>query len=333
MPFGWLYGTITSLRNRLYDRGVFKSYSSGLKTIVIGNLQVGGSGKTPQTAMLYKWLSNYYKVGILSRGYGRKTKGLIVADEHATAETIGDEPYWYHRTLDKALVVVAEERKLGLEYFEQHGTELVLLDDAFQHRAVTCTLNILLSDYKLPYYNDHVMPYGNLREWKTSDKRAHIIVITKCPAHLRLEEKIEMIQSVNPFDHQYVFFTGIKAHQPILLKGDVEFESVNKGRIIAMSGIANPGSFVAQCELLNKQVVPYSFTDHYSFKIADIEKMNSMIGENDIVMITEKDASKLLKPALLNIIPANKVFVLPVEIYFLFNEEERFKETVKSFLK
>jgi tetraacyldisaccharide 4'-kinase len=333
MPFGWLFGTITSLRNRLYDKGVLKSYQSGLKTIVVGNLQVGGSGKTPHTAMLFQWLSNYYKVGILSRGYGRKTKGLLVADETSSAETIGDEPFWYHRTLPNASVVVAEERKLGLAYFEKNGTELVLLDDAYQHRAVTCNLNILLSDYKLPYYNDHVMPYGRLREWKTADKRAHIIIITKCPANLKLEKKIEMIQAINPFDYQHVFFTGIKAHKPFVMKGSIDFENNNNGRLIAMSGIANPASFASQCELLNKHVVPYNFSDHFDYTAADIAKLLKTLGQADVVMVTEKDASKLLKPELLKLIPDNKFYVLPVEIYFLFNEEERFKETVKTYLK
>ncbi|MDI1234165.1 MAG: tetraacyldisaccharide 4'-kinase [bacterium] len=333
MPFGWLYGTITSFRNRLYDNGIFKTYHSELKTIVIGNLQVGGSGKTPHTAMLYKWLSKYYKVGILSRGYGRKTSGLIAADDHSTAETIGDEPFWYYRTLHDAKVVVAEQRQLGLAYFEKEGMELVLLDDAFQHRAVSCKLNILLSDFALPYYNDHVMPYGRLREWKTSDKRAHIIIFTKCPAQLKLDEKIEMIQLINPYDYQHVFFTGIKSHKPFALKGDINFEEANNGKIIAMSGIANPESFIAQCELLNRQVVPFNFPDHCSFQVSDINNMLAMLGEKDVVMITEKDASKFLKPDLLELIPEDKVFVLPVEIYFLFNEEERFKETVKACLK
>lgn len=333
MPFGWLYGTITSLRNRLYDRGVFKTYKSELKTIVVGNLQVGGSGKTPHTAMLYKWLTKHYMVGILSRGYGRKTKGLLVADAFSTAESIGDEPYWYHSTLADAKVVVAEERKLGLNYFEKEGVDIVLLDDAYQHRAVSCTLNILLSDFKLPYYNDHVLPYGRLREWKTADKRAHIIIITKCPSNLKLEEKIEMIQTINPYDYQQVFFTGIKAQQPFALKGDADFKSVNKGRLFAMSGIANPASFTAQCEMLNHSVVPFSFPDHYAFQVSDIKKLLAMLGENDVVMITEKDATKLQKPSLLNLIPANKVYVLPVDIYFLFNEEERFKETVKAYLR
>ncbi len=172
MPFGWLYGSIASLRNRLYDRKVFESYESALKTIVIGNLQVGGSGKTPHTALLYNFLKGQYKIGILSRGYGRKTRGLQVADDTSDAGQIGDEPLWYHKTLTGAKVVVAESRKAGLQYLEQQGLNLVLLDDAYQHRAVTCTINLLLTDYHLPYYNDHVMPYGRLREWKTGDKRA-----------------------------------------------------------------------------------------------------------------------------------------------------------------
>lgn len=300
---------------------------------MIGNLQVGGSGKTPHTAMLYKWLKNYYRVGILSRGYGRKTKGLIVADHKSSAKTIGDEPFWYYSTLEDATIVVAEERKIGLQYFENHSTQLVLLDDAYQHRAVTCNLNVLLTDFNLPYYLDHVMPYGRLREWKTEDRRAHIIVVTKCPRDLKLEQKIEIIQEINPYDYQHIFFTGLKAQTPYSLKGDIPFFANTQGQIIAMSGIANPESFTMQCSTLGSKVVSLAFEDHHHYTQADIRRALDMLGAYDKIFITEKDASKLVQPELLKLIPENTVYVLPVEIYFLFNEEERFKEMVKSFLK
>ncbi len=333
LPFSWLYGTISSVRNNLYDRGVFKTYESHLKTIVIGNLQVGGSGKTPHTAFLYNLFKEQFKIGVLSRGYGRKTKGLIAADDTVSADIIGDEPYWYYKTLKDAKVVVSENRKTGLQYLEKQNVNLVLLDDAYQHRAVTCNVNILLTDYQLPYYQDFVLPYGRLREWKTGDKRAHFIIVTKCPENMNLEQKIEMIQKINPYDHQHVFFTGMKVLKPFPFKGQQSFENLNNGKIIAMSGIANPNNFLLSCSQFNRMITPLSFNDHHSYVKKDIRQMLSLLDENDTVLITEKDATKLVKPGLLKMIPEDKLFVLPVLPYFLFKEEEKFKNSVRIYLK
>lgn len=333
MPFGWLYGTIASVRNRLYDRGVLPSYQSGLKSIVIGNLQLGGSGKTPHTAFIYDLLKDKYKIAILSRGYGRKTKGLVVADEHASAESIGDESYWYFRNFKDALIVVSESRKKGLQYLEKQNIDLVLLDDAYQHRAVSCTLNIMLTDYKLPYYKDHVVPYGRLREWKTGDDRAHIIIVTKCPQSMSLEEKVTMIQNINPYDYQQVFFTNIKASEPYAIKGQARFESYRGEKIVAMSGIANPANFIATCSGFGKQIIPLSFNDHHDYTVKDIQKMLNLMDDNTAVLVTEKDAVKLVKPELFALLPKNKIFALPIRPDFLFNETEKFNRLIRQYLK
>jgi tetraacyldisaccharide 4'-kinase len=330
LPFSWLYGLLTSLRNGLYDRGVFKSYHSSLKTIVIGNLQVGGSGKTPMTAWLYDVFHNHYKVAILSRGYGRRSKGLLEADSSSTASSIGDEPLWYYQNLKDAKVVVAEKRQLGLLYLEQTNTQLVLLDDAFQHRAITADVYLMLSEYSNPYFKDYPMPYGRLREYRHGDKRADCIIMTKCPANLSLQDKVSTIQTINPSDKQAVFFTGLKADLPQCINGNVVFDAANFDTIIALSGIASPDSFVAFCQSLGKPVDAHTFKDHHHYTINDIKDILSKITARTAIICTEKDAVKLSEPDLLTLFPSNQLFSLPVRPYFLFDEEEKFRKFLKS---
>jgi tetraacyldisaccharide 4'-kinase len=332
LPLSWLYGFIAFVRNKIYDRGILRSYQSRLKTIVVGNLQAGGSGKTPQTAFLFEWLSASYRIAILSRGYGRKTSGLIDADDQATADQIGDEPLWYKRTLKNARVVVSEKRKKGLQYLEQTDTELVLLDDGYQHRAVQADIYLLLTDYKTPYYNDYPLPFGRLREYRTGDKRADIIIVTKCPDTLSLQEKVEIIHEINPYDDQDVFFTTVKPGKPYNLKGDADFGDIRYSSMIAMSGIANPDSFIALCKSYNRELIPLNFKDHHDYTVQDIDRLNQMLAKDRIVMCTEKDAVKLSEQKLLQKLPDNRIFVLPVKTYFLFNDENKFKTLVKELL-
>lgn len=330
LPLSYLYGAIAALRNMLYDKGIFKSYRSPLKTVVVGNLQVGGSGKTPMTAWLYDYLSPNYKTAILSRGYGRSTKGLLVADASSSADSIGDEPLWYYQHLPNVQVVVSEKRQLGLQYLESTSTELVLLDDAFQHRAITANVYLMLSEYSRPYYTDFPMPYGRLREFRHGVKRAHAIIITKCPAQLNLEEKIAMIKAINPEDHQSVFFTGLKTGTPIGLKGADAFDVRNFDRIIALSGIASPASFHAFCQSFGLPVEVRAYGDHHHYTEADIHAVLKLVSPRTCIICTEKDAVKLKSNALLNLLPENAIFSLPVRPYFLFEEKDKFKRFLKA---
>jgi len=332
LPLSWLFGFITYLRNLMYDRGILASYHSKLKTIVVGNLQVGGAGKTPQTAYLYDCLSAEYKTAILSRGYGRKTSGLIEADENSTAESIGDEPLWYKRVLKQVRVVVSENRKNGLMYLEKTDTELVLLDDAFQHRAITGKINLLLTDYNTPYYRDYPLPYGRLREYRTGDKRADMIIVSKCPENLSLQKKVDIIQSVNPYDHQHVFFTSVHPGKPYVLKGDKDFGDIRYNQLIVLSGIANPDSLMSLCAQFNRELLPMHFKDHHKYTVQDIKKLLTMIAPDTLVITTEKDAVKLGDKNFLEILPENKVFVLPIKTHFLFQEDKRFKDCIKELL-
>lgn len=331
LPFSWIYGLVTWIRNKLYDRHILKSYHSSLKTIVIGNLQVGGSGKTPLTAYLYKWLSAYYRCAILSRGYGRKTKGLIEAGPESDPQAIGDEPYWYLKNLKDARIVVSEERKAGLKYLETKDSRLVLLDDAFQHRAVQGDINMVLSEYARPYYSDYPMPFGRMREYRTGDKRADIVIMTKCPPRMGLPEKVETIHHINPLDHQHVFFTTIVKGRAYPLNGKGSLESVPYKHVIALSAIANPDSFVAFCREYSNNVTKLSYRDHYEYSGEDIERFKRMLDDDTVFICTEKDAVKLAQFG--SLIPENKFFVLPIEIQFLFHEEAKFKKVVMDLLR
>ncbi len=335
MPFAWLYGIITAFRNKLYDKGILKTYQSFIPTICIGNLQVGGTGKTPHTAWLYYWLSKNFNVAVLMRGYGRKTKGLIQADKLSTPASIGDEAFWYYNTLPKAEVIVAEKRVKGIQFIEKLNPKIdfVLLDDAFQHRAITCKLNIVLSMFDSLYTEDKMLPQGRLREWKTGEKRAQIIMVTKCPENLSLDQKIKIIQEINPFDYQHVFFTSIKYGKPYCLKGTKEFTLQNISSAIALSGLANNNNFIAFCKTLHQNVIPASFADHYDYTLNDIKTLTDNLKENDIILTTEKDAVKLSMPELKNLLPLDKVFVVPIMPHFLFNEEEKFKQVVMQELR
>ncbi len=333
MPLALLYGLITAFRNKLYDRGILKSYQSSIFSICIGNLQVGGTGKTPHTAWMYNWLSMHFKVGILSRGYGRKTKGLIEANENAIPTSIGDEPYWYYNTLKNAKVVVAEKRVIGMQYFEKQKPllDFILLDDAFQHRALKCNLNIILSEYERLYIDDKMMPQGRLREWKTGEKRAEIIIVSKCPANLTLNKKIDLIHAINPFEYQDVFFTSLMPSLPFVLKGNAKFDTKNMRQIIAVSGIANNKSFIELCNRYSSDVRPISYPDHYNYTIQDINEIVALVNEGSIIITTEKDAVKLKTAPFLSLLPENKVFVLPIVPMLLFNEEEKFKQLLMQY--
>jgi tetraacyldisaccharide 4'-kinase len=330
LPFSLIYGLIAWIRNVCYDLKILKSYQSKLKTIVIGNLQVGGSGKTPMTAYLYWMLSSKYNTAILSRGYGRKTKGLICADAQSNAESIGDEPLWYFQTLPGAQVVVAESRENGLKYLEKTDAELVLLDDAFQHRAVKCGVQILLSDYKKPYYNDFTMPYGRLRECSSGAKRADIIIISKCPEKLSLEQKENFLKSIKAHAKQDVFFSTLQIGNPRKVKGNLSIDKRPFKKIIALSGIANPDSFKEICMRISHNCTSISYKDHHHYTANDMKQILSKLDDDTIVFTTEKDAVKLSAEGIYDLIPMNQFYVLPVQVQFLFDDESRFDALIKD---
>ncbi len=295
LPFAWIYGTITAVRNLLFDCGFFKSYPIPGKSICVGNLSVGGTGKTPHVAYLAKLLKDSTKTTLLSRGYGRKTQGFILANSNSTGSEIGDEPKIYvSRFYPEVHVVVCEKRAVGVQKIQELFPEnqLIILDDAFQHRAVQAGLNILLTDFSDLYSDDHVLPAGNLREWKSGRKRADLLIVTKCPKNLSEIEKKKIADKLT-FNSEKTFFSTIQYGNLIPFGKPVDFNFKN---VLLVTGIANYTPLLN--ELKKKyQVESISFSDHHDFSLEDIErihqKFDTFATESKAIITTEKDFMRL----------------------------------------
>jgi tetraacyldisaccharide 4'-kinase len=333
-PIAIIYGCVIKFRNWMYDSKFFKSVSFNLPIINIGNLSVGGTGKTPMVEYLISKLHIHNRVAILSRGYGRKTKGYILANKHSTAAKIGDEPYMYYDQFPLIKVAVGEKRILAVPKLLQDAPKInvIILDDAFQHRAIKPSINLLLTDYNNLYSDDYFLPTGNLRDEKSSAIRAAIIIVSKCPYDLSIEKRNIIKQKLQLNSNQQLFFTCIQYKD---LRG-IEYNSTislsNIANALLVTGIANPKPIE---KLLKEKNVPYkklSFADHHNFNIFDIQKIKSSFSsidsENKIIITTHKDAVRLLKYK--NEISHLPIYILPIEIHFLFNEEEKFMNFIKS---
>ena len=335
LPFSWLYGFITDVRNYLYDKGLWKSKSFDIPIINVGNITVGGTGKSPQVEYLIRLLKDNHKIVTLSRGYGRKTKGFRWASDTENAETIGDEPMQFYQKFGKEIgVTVGEKRVEAIEQIlsQKPDTQLIILDDAFQHRAVKANLNILLMDYNRPIDEDYPFPAGRLRERRHGAKRANLLVITKCPDDLKIKEQETLKNRLKPYlkENTPVLFTKILYGKPINCRsGLMDFEDSQKTLLV--SGIAKPELFEAYCQKNFNVFNHLIYKDHYQYNETDlisihIQKQQAM---TDLcVLMTEKDMVKfkpLLNHELLKDIP---LFYLPIEVGFLNENDELIFETV-----
>ncbi|MDM1092714.1 tetraacyldisaccharide 4'-kinase [Myroides odoratimimus] len=325
-PFAILYGGITSLRNYLYSINILKRTSFSTPTIVVGNLSVGGTGKTPMVEYIIRLLKDKYKIATLSRGYKRKSEGFFLADEHTTMEQIGDEPFQYHHKFDNIAVAVDAKRVNGIENIlkRRTDTQAIVLDDAFQHLAVKGGFNILLTTYDEPYYNDYMLPTGNLRESRRGAKRADIIIVTKCPPTLSLTEQNEIVKKLNLKLGQLSFFTYIEFSKLAYSKADsISVEDLKKEEFLMVAGIAKPQSFFDH--LKDDKTICLTFPDHHHFSSTDIELILNKAKENKIIT-TEKDYVRLN-----GLIPSNKLYYLPIQTSFLNNQEE-FDKTILNYV-
>ena len=294
-PFSILYGLITSLRNYLYDAGLLKSRHFKTPTIVVGNLSVGGTGKTPQIEYLIDLLKSNCKIAVLSRGYKRKSKGFFMADEKVSAEIIGDEPFQIYLKFPEAIVCVDADRTNGITKLEQleNPPEVILLDDAFQHRKVSGGFNILLTTYSNLYVNDTMLPTGDLRENASGADRAQAIIVTKCPTDISENEQIEITKKLHPKVHQQVFFTTITYDTQ--LKGDskLDLSDLANFQILLVTGIANPKPLTDYLKNKKLNFKHLKYPDHHHFSINDIGEINSayesLSATNKIILTTEKD--------------------------------------------
>lgn len=295
LPFAWIYGLITFIRNKFYDWGIFKTFIIPKKSICVGNLAIGGTGKTPHVVYLAKILQDNKNITILSRGYGRKTKGFIVANETSSGLDIGDEPKLYtSRFFPKVKVTVCEKRADGVKNILSlyPKNEVILLDDAFQHRAVKAGINILITDFSSLYSDDFAIPAGNLREWKSGRKRADWIIVSKSPNDLLNSEK-EIISKKLKFAPSKIFFSSIQYGELISFgtSHTKVFESV-----LLVTGIANPKPLIDQLKKKYKVEI-MSFSDHHNFSTTDIDrihqKFDTFAPDQKAIITTEKDYMRL----------------------------------------
>ncbi|MBL4939114.1 MAG: tetraacyldisaccharide 4'-kinase [Lutibacter sp.] len=294
-PISLLYGIVTTIRNFLYNKNIFKSTQFKTPTIVVGNLSVGGTGKTPQIEYLIRLLQDDYKIAVLSRGYKRLSKGFIIADEHVTATIIGDEPFQYYQKFPTIIVSVDVDRTNGIQQLEalEEAPDIILLDDAFQHRKVTGGLNILLTSFQNLYVDDVMLPTGTLREKITGAKRAQIIIVTKCPTTISEVEQVEIIKKLNPTLTQKVFFTSIEYENQLKGSSSMNLFELKNSEILLLTGIANPKPLTAYLASQHIKFKHLKYPDHYHFKEKDIAEIKSSFdllqSKNKIVLTTEKD--------------------------------------------
>ena len=276
---------ITFLRNKLYDFGLLKSYSFDIPIISVGNLTVGGTGKTPMVEFLINHFSKEYKIGILSRGYKRKSKGFILASKIDDANSIGDEPFQYYSKFKNISVAVDKKRRRGINKLIDHGVNLIILDDAFQHRKVIPTYSLLLSDYTNLYFNDYLLPRGSLRESKKGSKRADSIVITKCPENFSQSNKNYLIDRVKLSSNQHIFFSKIKYSEELYSSSDaLNIMKLSNKKVNVVTGIVNSEVLISFLEDKNITVQHFKYPDHFDYKEKDIIKFR-----DNITITTEKD--------------------------------------------
>lgn len=324
------------IRNFLYNKNILKSATFNLPVICVGNLALGGTGKSPMVEYLITLLHPGHPIAILSRGYKRKTNGYVLADEKTTALDIGDEPMQFHTKFPEVPVAVGEERIVAIPQLlhDRPGTEAIILDDAFQHRAIKAGLNILLTVYDDLFVDDFFFPTGDLRDQRASAKRAEIIVITKCPADLSLPEKDKIVKKVQQFEGQEIFFTSIQYQMPYhIITKNRKPVSLND-EVLLVYGIANPQTLKDYMQNNTAAYDEISYGDHHSFSIEDLRDINKKFDKiqshNKLIITTEKDAVRFLK--FKEQLSGMPLYVLPLKPAFLFNEADKFNALVINFI-
>ncbi|WP_425635742.1 tetraacyldisaccharide 4'-kinase [Algoriphagus yeomjeoni] len=325
-PFALLYDLVTRLRNWFFDMGWLKSVPAPMPTVVVGNLSVGGTGKTPMVEYLIRKLQDQGKVATLSRGYGRETKGFLKAGEQITPQDIGDEPFQiYQKFGNNISVFVGEDRVKALEKIasETKVPELVILDDAYQHRYVKGDLTILLTTYQQPFFSDYLLPMGRLRESRSGAKRADVIIVTKSPEELSESDKRRLIGSVSPYKRQEtpVLFCSISYGEPKPLCNPSPFFQ----KIILLTGLANDRPLVEFVREKYELLEVMRYPDHHDYSQADFDKIQAMFkqleSQNPVVLTTEKDAVKVKSSAPKGFLEEIPIFVLPIEMSFSADDE------------
>ena len=337
LPISLLYHIVLSIRHKLYDWHILKSKRFEKPVICVGNLNLGGTGKTPHTEYLIRLLKNDYRVATLSRGYGRHSKGFKLAETTSTYNDLGDEPLLYFKKYPGIKVAVDKDRVDGVTHLlGEQGVEVILLDDAFQHRSISAGLNILLTEYQRLYMDDYLFPAGTLRDVRSAAKRADIIVISKAPKDLSEQEKQQITDKLNTSENQKVYFTYLEhaALHP-LNEAAKAFSPEEADGAFAFCGIGNPKPFVEELKKRYHTVDFLPFGDHHAYKENDMKAVldwfEKLDGEKKIIVTTEKDAARLTNSPYLCQFERTPLYDLPVTVRF--HEEEKFNEEILKYVR
>ncbi len=341
-PFALMYRVIVVIRNIMFDSGILRSKKFPIWTISVGNLSVGGTGKSPHIEYLIRLLGNLssYKnlhisperTAILSRGYGRSTSGFLLVNENSSAQEIGDEPMQMKMKFKDIMIAVDEKRARGITKLMEMNKDLnlVLLDDAFQHRYVQPSVSILLTNYYKPFYEDSMMPTGSLREPVGGYRRADIIIVTRTPHDILDVERKMIIKKIKPFPHQKVFFSSVIYHEmtPVY---DVAFfgkKVTKETTVILLTGIANANDFRKHVQKQAREVIHISYPDHHWYSLVEIMKVKDMFNNissaDKIILTTEKDAARLHQATITEQLEKLPVFYTPIQVKI--KEESEFEE-------
>ncbi len=335
-PFSLIYALVVMMRNWFYDTGMLESRHFDLPVISVGNLEIGGAGKSPMTEYLVRLLKGQFRLSTLSRGYGRKTKGFLIADAHADAAHIGDEPAQFKHKFPEITVAVCEERVTGIDNLKADH-DIIILDDAYQHRAVKPGLSILLFDYNQITHAQFLLPAGNLREPFSGRWRADVIVISKCPADLTLQAQQKITAKVNLLPYQTLFFSTI-TYLPLQDIAGRQTDALIDAdtTVFLLTGIANPIPLVEYVKKITSQVVHHNYPDHHSFSLKNITKLandfDACAAQKKLLITTEKDAQRLATDELKPLINKLPILVQPIGISFL-QDQQMFDQIILNYVR
>lgn len=348
-PLSIVYGWIMALRNAMFENGILKEREFDVPVVSVGNISMGGTGKTPHTEYLVNMLKDKYKIGVLSRGYKRKTKGFVLATKNSHVDDIGDEPYQiYHKFMDEGVMMaVCENRVRGIEQMREIAPDLqlIVLDDAFQHRYVKPMASIVLMEYSRPAFQDHLLPYGHLREPVGALNRADIVVVTKCPDEIKPMDCRIFRDRLNLFPYQKLLFSQfvyqdlkplfpdeMQSQQPISLE-----ELTPQDTILVVCGVANPRPFVRYLRTYQAKIKIKRYADHHHFSHADmdaiLQKYDAMKGERRIVITTEKDGVRLVNNPYFPHKLRSVTYYLPIKVGFMEYSDCDFEYAVDSVIR
>lgn len=337
LPFSWLYGVIVYLRNKFFDWGILKHEEFDIPVICIGNITVGGTGKTPHTEYLIRSLSKKYKIGVLSRGYKRNSSGFVLATAESTSQQIGDESFQIKRKFPDVIVAVDGDRRRGIKKLLalEAPPEVILLDDAFQHRYVKPSYTIILSDYNRPVYEDTLLPAGRLREPASSLRNANMILVTKCPQDLQPIDFRIISHDINPFPYQSLYFTtfAYNSLHPVFMEESrsLSLDVLRGKQILLVTGIASPKMLLQKLSEYTDSVETMTYPDHYNFKAKDIKHItgtfNNLKSDNKLILVTEKDAARLVSTDGIDENIKEHLYYISIEVSFMGNESD-FEEKI-----